>query len=310
MIDELIEELKGIDYKIDNGNNKNDHYVQKKYLSKFTIKSDPIRIWVKDIVNNKIYPASIQDVAKEKKYYDINLLKHKEEVEVHKLDVDQTALDKYLANFENITIADEFITSSVEIHYQNIENIIQEVLQFKLLNNPYIHVGMSERDAISFYMTYQYLRTEAILAKLIRAIENNHTSESIGYDIAVGMPSQTRKLLQTKLLFHEDLVKGISKLINNGKWTFLYNNTAVDFLTSDNPICVIQSEFKSIFSNVLSIVYPLSNKVCLVINEKKEIDDFLSDNKVELSEIEQVFKINKLIISNAHKYIYSSTEFS
>lgn len=76
------------------------------------------------------------------------------------------------------------------------------------------------------------------------------------------------KTIHLEALFDDKLIDEFSSFISNYYWTFIYNNTSIPFIISDNPVYIMNFYDKckdSYLNNTFQINFPLNTRIVLHI---------------------------------------------
>ncbi len=156
------------------------------------------------------------------------------------------------------------------------------------------------------YILSQYFRTQKLLRNINCIINSDSTKSLIKkvYGNNVHYNSENINYLYT-LIMPINLAKNL--LLNNFHIVLLNNKTDVSFIISDNPCFNLYSELnkKHYEKEELEIYFPLcSNKAFILTNNTiyKDINDLEIDN------IAEVDRYNKLLIKNTDRYVYGNSE--
>lgn len=259
-------------------NTKKEHFIPRCYLKNFSssgymnkcVKKSENQVLVYNKLKKNKYVSRIYDIACENYFYDLDNVDNIEE----KLIIEK-ALGEIESGFSNLL--DKFIRIC-----DNKENI-----------NSALITKRSEREKFAYYIVIQLLRT-----KKFREIQKNFYQKMLdqrltfyklfrknyfGEDInlSAGDILINGKTIHLERLFDDELIDEMSLFILDSYWTFIYNDTLVPFIISDNPVCRIpildnyginnEMELSSFMSNSLEINFPLNNKISLHIYRNKSI---------------------------------------
>lgn len=291
-------------------NQKQDHFVQQRYLKYFSFGSERTHIFAYDKDKDEVQRPAINRTACERGFYDIDLAKYHSEVEKNEYRINKSVLQDLMQLTNIIKSADDLLTNYIEPIFDEIENVIQRHSSRMLMPNPSAIESAESKARISYYIAYQYIRTRRFREWLVEKISTKDVVEELGYEELLGMPKQTRKILHTMTLLNNELLEHIANTINEGIWIFGTNRTDEPFITSDHPVVVKQGmSAKTIFADVGGIVYPLTPKLVLVIYPptSKDIKD-LKGNEFYSVKNKGVDYFNGLQKEQAGKYIYSDSE--
>lgn len=263
---------------IKENNTKKEHFIPRCYLKNFSSsgymnkcgKKSENQMLVYNKENRKKYISRVYDVACENYFYDLDKVDNIED----KLII-ETTLGEIESNF--INLLNKFINICEEK-----ENINSALITTK-----------KERAEFSYYIVIQLLRTKKfreiqknfyqkmldqrlVFYKLFR---KNYFDEDI--NLNAGDILINGKTIHLERLFDDELIDEMSLFILDSYWTFIYNDTSVPFIISDNPVCRIpildnyginnEMELSSFMSNSLEINFPLNNKISLHIYRNKSI---------------------------------------
>ena len=159
------------------------------------------------------------------------------------------------------------------------------------------------------YILIQYFRTEKIIGFL-------------------GLPEEARKRLNTIekvngvnsdnvmfLTIHYQTLNLLEKLIQDDfKLILIQNETDADFITSDNPSVNpygFIAEKRALQDAEFEIYFPLSPKLAILCSKNFLHPNFNKDLlEVKITSVDEIEYWNKLIVREANRYIYASSESS
>ena len=108
------------------------------------------------------------------------------------------------------------------------------------------------------------------------------------------------------LIFAKELLS--PKILEDGylyfqmPWTVLLNQTESLFVTSDNPVCALGTQLKSV-----DVYIPLTPKIGVIMHHASTSKD-LSVQMDRITDTERVKQLNMAIIASSDQYVISSTQ--
>lgn len=258
------------------------HYVPQFHLRRFT--DDSGRLWAWDRDDDRVFPTSPGAIAAENHFY---RLTHYEA-----LGHDGSVMEKQLSALEAgmAEISDQWLAWVRE-----------------MASHAEIPIPPTNRDLASKYFALQYLRTKDI-RDILGALAGKESEEALS--------TPDIRILHTELLWNERAVGDLEEQFREAVWIFALNQTAIPFVTSDNPIAFRKADNRRwlrlpSFASGTYAVFPLSPDVVLFCFPraapwKGALDEFsncispatLNEEMVCSENTGQVFMASRFIISN------------
>jgi hypothetical protein len=321
-----------------------EHYVQQRYLKYFASNAEKNKIQIFDKVKKEVRcDQPIDRVASEGGFYDIDIdkLVIDEKIDPSIIDWFKSRVygnfcdvpppvggdlrvapgrthrcaptteipeDPFKSSLES-NFTDAFLSNFVEPQFDFIEQLVSQVInKDRKLNSymPLIQKGEPIREQISFYMTYQYLRTPAFRDHmyLINLISENLPLTENNPDLV--------KLKHSEFIF-DKRAKEFQSTIESGIWILALTKGDKVFYTSDNPIYVLEDidKKRGVFpDNIIQISYPLSPNLMLLImspltSERLGYNEF--ENEItEPINSKVVDYFNRMRIAGAYRTVFCS----
>lgn len=262
--------------------------------------------------NIVLHDQPIERVACEGGFYDIDFAEYERIAKTNKFEINYDVLSNLSTNNESIRkLTDEFLTYYAEPLFDAINEIINRYKYRNVFRNPISDAIQSPelRAKISYYIAYQYLRTDyfrMFMTEIMLMNDSELTRNKEVLDIKL-----IKSILQMRTLFNFTFIDKMAKAIYSGIWTLISNNTCWPYYTSDNPIVVIQDTSKDIkiFSDVLMITYPLLPSLMLLITSPKLSLGFQNYNNCLMDATESsIFYMNKQRLLFSKRFIYSNDD--
>lgn len=270
---------------------KKQHYIWKYYLRSWTLNN---KIWCGR--NGKCFPTALENIGQKRFFYKAEPLNELEKKLVMNF-INDRHPSSYEASLSMLNIyelcskSNEYIQKTgIEDYHTEIEHKAIDIM--KLVCEKDISWLECKKRKIDFsiFLGVQYSRTNRnysnMTAKGLSAIKEFPQYEN-QFD-----PAKITKVFA--LLFGTFIG---SWIYSSGKFSFIENNTDVEFITGDQPIfnLDVKNEFET--PEKFNLYYPLTPKLALLISECVQVD-----REVSLAEVE---KYNDFIESSSYEQIYS-----
>lgn len=278
---------------------KNEHYIPKFYLERF---SKNEKIYVYDLINDKIFPTNIRKVGSKNYFYDL----------------DPKILKEILAEYKELTDISKEQYEELTNDVQFVENALSRLeakagFYFNKFEEDYSLINDDGFLSILFlFMRTLSIRTMSFRAGLENIAEQTtdwlnslNIKEVSNYPLDMA-PKDIAKINQLQELTSLARTYDKSmKFFNNYNIYIGVNETDMDFLISDNPLVYFWLGFND-------ICFPINPKLSIIMqvkNVKKEfkICDFKPNENgvIKLSE-KEVIKYNILQHNTNARYLFGS----
>lgn len=265
---------------------KQEHYVPKSYLAWFADDNEKICVYdyeKKEYRKNQ----SIEKVAKIGAFYDF----------------DEENLE-YMRKFKE-NIDEQYIE---RMFSKNIEPALKDIIEklsnldMSFINNCPSIVNHNLKLSISYLLVFQFLRTRTA----------RKFFEEIFRDDKVAA------FQHKKMLLNQESIEDLANYICNMCWTFCYNMSERPYITSDNPVVIVDHDFCygsiALMSDQKKIIqYPLSPQILLLILDEGYTGENNSNTmNVMINDAENLESVdfpNSLQMENAYQYVFTSGEF-
>jgi hypothetical protein len=270
------------------------HWVPRCYLKHFS--NEKGQLYVFDKYLQKAFPASIEDIAEERYFHDIEELK-------------SLNLDKQF--FENAI-------SEIETEYsQKLESLLEKI-------EAKGEISEEDKNNFSFFISFQYFRTKSSRNYIKEALEKMYhkTGEFIlenrlpeaNIKFRTELSETATKLHHMQTLFDGKMVRSIAAFFSDCIW-LICKSSNFQIYTSDNPVAYHHHLDTGPFGQGLvcpgvEFTFPLSKHYVLSMYERNYWKEKLSsfENKVIplLDQPHQFYK--SLQVNNHGRQIYCTKD--
>lgn len=265
---------------------KQQHYIWKYYLKPWTTDN---KIWCKRN-NSQIFRSNPLNIGKKKFFYS----------SIKLTTSDKTFIDYYIkkrSHSQQETLKamyDIYLHSISSDNYQNkcgiedfhthLEKDFEPILN-QVYNNDFSFIKKSQSKMIFYgFIGHQYTKTKKIQDIISK-------SELEKYDL--GSTAMSKVL---PLLIGEDIALILG---HQNNFQVLINKTEKKFITADQPIVQIDSNFRiNNCDNSMELYYPISPEIALYFNTKEAEQRVITEEK-------EITHFNNLIINNSTEQIYA-----
>lgn len=296
---------------------KKQHYVPQCYLNAWVI-PDTHQVYVFDKILQTMRRNSIEDIASEKYFYDIDFT-----CLISEEDLKNFGLDDYdPANVDDGQYIENFFATKIEGEYRGILNqIISRTRQMNLreMKNCFF-ISEYNKFLFSFHLAYQIIRVKAVRNSLmdsqdclVQALKDMGTSQET---IARYSISEARlPFIHGKMILDRKEIDNISKCFFTLSWILLVNRTGYPFFTSDNPIGTIAHvehpicSMTGLASRGVEVFFPISPNLMLIMadGEYHKVDH--CDRRIlGTDNIDEIRYYNSKCIINSERCVFSSCE--
>lgn len=253
---------------------KKQHYVWEFYLKAWCFEGN--KVWCRR--NGKIFNTSTENVAQERRFYEITPLTNDE---IGLIEAGINTMPKESHNILKLKLkylvdcglySDNTRKNSLENEYADMEQKTISILQFirngsiEVLNNQY------EKNIFSIFLGMQYTRTPKCRNGKINCLPEGQFQISDNF------------LFYWVYIFLSD---GIGSWISSSRPSLLKNETDIPFITGDQPVINIKSDYNCVPAKEIRLYYPISPKLALLFDEKELFENSIS--------VEDVLFYNKKI---------------
>lgn len=269
-----------------NNDVKQEHYVPQSYLVWFADDNKKIHVYDYKKVEYR-RNQSINKIAKIGGFYDF----------------DEENLE-YMKKFEE-SIDKQYIE---KMFSQNIEpalkNIIEKLsnLDISFINNCPSIVDHKLKLSISYLIVFQFLRTRSYRVFFEKILQDDKVAA----------------FEHKKMLLDQETIENLANYICNMSWTFCYNVSKRPYVTSDNPVVILDNDFNygniALISAKKKIIqYPLSTQILLQILDEGYTREHNSDIMDVVINDEKNLELidfpNSLQMENAYQFVFTSGDY-
>jgi hypothetical protein len=249
------------------------------------------RLWVWDKLSDVIFAANPNRIAAETNFYRI------QELEDH--GHDPLTMEKQFAELEHEVA---LITAQWMGWLRDCEP------------EDRIEIPEANREIVALHIALQHLRT-ADKRDLLKAFAEQRVYKRT-------LTKEEASELHTYMLWREDSFRSLQKRIQECSWLFARNDTAIPFVTSDNPLLFKTGDNRmwvkvSIFSEGTYAVYPLAPDLIMYCHPREgrwapieKFDATLSpvqftNDMVEHENNGQVFSASRFVLSKTNDFAFA-----
>ncbi|MBR6124578.1 DUF4238 domain-containing protein [Candidatus Saccharibacteria bacterium] len=253
---------------------KKQHYVWEYYLKAWCFEGN--KVWCNR--DGKIFSASTENVAQERRFYEIAPLT-KDELGLIEACIEKSPKENHsllkskLQNLiDHSSYNDNTRKNALEDEYADMERRTIPILQS--LRKGSIDILDNEYDKIIFsiFTGMQYTRTPKCRKGKISGLPDGLFQISDNF------------LFYWSYIF---LSESIGSWTSSSKISLLKNETKIPFITGDQPVINIKSDYDNTPAKETRLYYPISPKLALLFDEKETFDNSIS--------VEDVLFYNKKI---------------
>lgn len=298
---------------------KNQHYIPRFYLRKFSqINNDKDdkknKIKVFDKKSKKIYGSSVANIGSENYFYNIDNAQTIEEKQV---------IEKAFSDLESnySVLLNKFINRCKEK-----SNYFNALITTK-----------KEREEFSMYIFIQLIRTKKyreiqlsqhrfIVDNVLNAYKEyskKHKGQEFNFTISEEQYKKNSKLIHLQTLVDNEFISKLTSYIADSTWMFIYNETNIPFIISDNPVCRAPRyqesinkegiEITSFISEKLDISFPLSPNLAISIfrSDTPHYEKFkkYKNRLVPALKEDHIHSINKIQCLMAYEKIFINSQY-
>ena len=296
---------------------KKQHYVPQCYLNAWAIPdTHQVYVFVKMLQTRR--RNSIEDIASEKYFYDIDFTGIVSEEDLKNFGLD----DCNPANLDDGQYIENFFATKVEGNYRDILNkIISRTRQMNLweMKNCFF-ISEYNKFLFSFHLAYQIIRVKAVRNSLmdsqdclVQALKDMRASQET---IArYGISESHLPFIHGKMILDRKEIDDISKCFLTLSWILLVNRTGYPFFTSDSPIGTIAHiqhpicSMTGLASRGVEVYFPISPDLMLIMadGEYHKLDH--CDRRILAADnIDEIRYYNSKCIINSERCVFSSCE--
>ncbi|OWV19812.1 hypothetical protein B7990_01160 [Fibrobacter sp. UWB4] len=246
---------------------KKQHYVWEFYLKAWCFEGN--KIWCNR--NGNIFNTSTENIAQERRFYEITPLTNDE---IGLIEAGINTMPKENRNILNLKLrnlieyslhSDNTRKNALECEYADMEQRTVSILQsirkgsIDVLDNQY------DKNIFSIFLGMQYTRTPKCRNGKINCLPEGLFQISDNF------------MFYWNYVFFSD---AIGSWISSAKVSLLKNKTNIPFITGDQPVINIKSEYDNTPAKEIQLYYPISPKLALLFDEKELFENPISVDDV------------------------------
>ena len=290
---------------------KKEHFVPQLYLNAWSIPGKH-QIYVYDTLTNTQRINSINDVASERFFYDVN------PSEIFTPDyLDVLRKNNMIHNQDDVDsqLIERALSEEIEKPFSDILKCIlnkaESLTQWETKNCCFI--SKSQKQLLSIFLAIQFLRGKTIrdnlhdmsncISQILKEM-SAPTSVLSEYDVT----KKQAKNIHIKMMLNDGAINDFSQAFHNLTWILGVNKTDIKLFTSDNPIITRAHISDSIVamngiaSKGVEVVFPLSPNVILIMVDGSYHTDCLPFERryFELSIPQMIDNYNLILASQSN----------
>ena len=246
---------------------KKQHYVWEFYLKAWCFEGN--KVWCNR--NGNIFNTSTENIAQERRFYEITPLTNDEigliEAGINTMPKENHNILKLkLKNLVECSLySDNTRKNALESEYADMEQRTVSILQsirngtIDMLDNEY------DKNIFSIFLGMQYTRTPKSRNGKINCLSEDRFQISNNFSF------------YWSYIFFSD---SISSWISSAKVSLLKNKTNIPFITGNQPVINIKSEYDNTPAKEIQLYYPISPKLALLFDEKELFENPISVDDV------------------------------
>lgn len=246
---------------------KKQHYIWEFYLKAWCFEGN--KVWCNR--DGNIFNASTENVAQKRRFYEITPLTKDEFGFISEFIQKCTSENRYilmlkLQNLMEYSLYnDNTRKNALENEYADIERRTVPILQS--IRNCSINVldDQYSKNIFSIFLGTQYTRTPKYRKGKINCLPEGLFQISDNF------------MFYWNYVFFSD---AIGSWISSAKVSLLKNKTNIPFITGDQPVINIKSEYDNTPAKEIQLYYPISPKLALLFDEKELFENPISVNDV------------------------------
>ncbi|MBI6119633.1 DUF4238 domain-containing protein [Salegentibacter maritimus] len=285
---------------------KRQHYVWKDYLRSWAESNDLIPTYFKQ--QKKTAKPNLRNVAQEIFFYEsaeFTKVELKQLLDITYQLSNENSLESCLSIFSAFTFYSEiknqliekkidfsesdirFIkTNFIEDLHSDFEGYGRKLIKVKTFEDLAFLKDKEELLRTLIYLCIQYSRTKPMRNKFHKSSISNKLSNPVSMIFAISMAN--------RLTFDKNLC-----------FTFLINQTAVNYITGDQPVINLADISGNGSVEEIILYYPINPKTAIQINVIDDKSSFETE-KIETSEV--VNELNSKIYQHADNFVFSDSE--
>lgn len=241
---------------------KKQHIVPVSYLKNFSINDQIYFYNTQSNERDKRNPRNIDNIGWRKNLYDFpeNLVEKLNQAGFS--EINQKYVEDYFAKHIEKEIAPLFKKLSQGLKVRNPQNDF---------------INISDMSLLALYISIQIHRTylfKELMETVRKTVLDTFTEKKIlSKDAEL---NYYESLEHFSYMINEKRIITIGNLLLNRNWVFLYNNSNIPFVTSDNPVVIDRDDQENLsgyFSKETVIYYPLNSSLVLALYDPKFYQD-------------------------------------
>lgn len=297
---------------------KKQHFVPQCYLEKWAVPGK-YQVYVYNKEQKKPYSASIEDVASERYFYDIDFTGIFTEDDLKKLgfavcDPKHADDEQYVENYFSHQIEGDF-----KLRLESIINRARKMSPWEIKNCYFL----SEVDKynLSLHLALQYIRVRAVRKAIADADDClRQVMADMGVPQQVAdrytVPESQFPYIHDTMILNSKNIEDMSRRFFALTWILQINRTSQPFFTSDSPIGTqahIDHPFMSMAglnSRGVEAYFPLSPDLLLLMFDGEYHSDLKNHDRrpVELNDGEIVRSVNQRCVAHSDCCVFSNTD--
>lgn len=299
---------------------KKQHYVPRCYLEQWSV-PEKYQVFVYNKQQEKTYPASINDVASERYFYDFDFTDIITENDLAKYgvpDVNPRNADdgQYIENFFSLKIEEDLKNCLA-----GIINRVTHMSPWEIKNCYFL--SMDDKLNFAVHLALQFVRVKSVRSSMA------DTADCLQQFLEdMGASSETKKryslspsklsCIHGKMILNHDRIQELTNSFVSLTWMLLVNRTSIPFFTSDSPIGTIEHIHHPFLCMAglncqgVEAFFPISPNLLLIMvdsdyhttfqNHDRRIDELTSEEIVKFYNSWCVLRSDSCVFSNTNNF--------
>lgn len=297
---------------------KNQHYVPRGYLESWSIPGKH-QVHVYNKAQRKTYLASIENIAAERYFYDIDFTGVLTEDDLKEYGIppcdpkhidDEQYIENYFAN-------------RVENHFkQQLGSIIQRIKGM----NPWeirncVFMSPREKFLFSYHLAFQFIRVKSVRTSLTDSadcLEQVLTDMGASQQVIdrYALEESQLPLIHGQMILNQERIDELSQCFFSLSWVLQVNRTSQPYFTSDSPIGTkahVHHPYMSMAglkSRGVEAYFPISPELMLVMLDGDYHTGLGKYDRriVEVDDVESVIDYNSRCVIHSDTCVFSRTD--
>lgn len=296
---------------------KKQHFVPRSYLERWAIPGK-YQVYVYNKQQKKLYTASINDIASERYFYDIDFTGVLSKDDLRKLgfsecDPKHADEEQCIENFFANEVEDDF-----KIRLSRIVDRVHKMNPWEIKNCYFL----SEEDKfnLSFHLALQYIRVKSVrnaIADADDCLRQAFVDMGVPQEFVdrYTVPESQLPYIHGQMILNKEEIANLSQSFFSLTWILQVNKTSHPFFTSDSPIGTEEHihhphmSMAGLQSRGVEVYFPFAPDIMLLMFDSEYHIEFRGHDRrvIELDNAEVVKYCNSRCALHSDNCVYSNT---